>query len=183
MSTAVSLLTAVEYARLPDPGCPTELVQGEVVELNLPVSRHGQICSRIDRLIGGDVEEHALGHVMANDAGILTERDPDTVRGADVCYISYEKLPPGPLPDRDLDVPPDSVFEVLSPTDLRATNLKKVSEYLEMGVPVVCVVDPEAQSVNLYFPDRPEATLTAEEELTFPQQLPGFRVPVKCLFE
>jgi Uma2 family endonuclease len=183
MPTAAQLMTAEEYARLPDLGRPSELVHGEIVEMNLPVPRHGQICSRIVRLIGEFVDERALGHLLANDAGILTQQDPDTVRGADVCYISFEKLPPGPLPDRYLDVPPDIVFEVLSPTDRRAIVLKKVAEYLEMGVPVVCVVDSPAETVHLYFAEQPEVTLSAEEELTFPQQLPGFRIPVKSLFE
>jgi hypothetical protein len=45
-----------------------------------------------------------LGHVLSNDSGVVTERDPDTVRDADVCYYPYTKVPPGPLGNDYLDV-------------------------------------------------------------------------------
>jgi Uma2 family endonuclease len=182
MFTTLALLTAKEYSRLPDPGYPTELVRGEVIEMNMPVPRHGQICSRIDRLIGAFADQHRLGHVLTNDAGILTQRDPDTVRGGDVWFVSFDKVPPGPLPNEYLEVAPDIVFEVLSPTARRARVLRKVAEYLELGVPVVCVVDPDSETVVLHFADEPEITLRGQDVLTFPQMLPGFSVPVQSLF-
>ena len=84
MATATQLITAEEYARLPDRGVPTELVRGEVITMNPPYVRHGQLCSKLDRIVGSYVDDHDLGHVVCNDAGIVTERDPDTVRGGDV---------------------------------------------------------------------------------------------------
>ena len=103
MSTASTvaaepLLTAEEFARRPDPGHPEELVEGRGIALPQPNRRHGQICSRTDRIIGNFVDEHDLGHVLCNDAGVITQRDPDTVRGADVAYYSYQRLPKGALP-------------------------------------------------------------------------------------
>lgn len=183
MATATQLITAEEYARLPDRGVPTELVRGEVVEMNMPYPRHGQVCSRIDRIVGAFADDHDLGHVMCNDAGIITERDPDTVRGGDVWYISYQKAPKGPLPNHYLSAAPDIVFEVLSEHDRWSNVYAKVSEYLAIGVAVVCAVDPRDETVRLYFSDHPETVLTSADELTFPNQLPGFSVPVQHLFE
>lgn len=183
MATATRLITAEEYARLPDRGVPTELVRGEIVEMNPPYPRHGRICSRIDRIIGRYLDEHDIGELYTNDAGIITERDPDTVRGGDVWYVSYQKIPKGPLPNDYFPVPPDIVFEVLSENDRRTRVYAKVAEYLAVGVPVVCIVDPADETVHLYFPDKPELTLTAADELTFPNQLPGFSVLVQRLFE
>ena len=97
MSTvAEPFLTAEEYVRLPDRGVPTELIRGKVVARNVPAPRHGQICSKIDRLLGNYADEHDLGHVVVNDSGVLTERNPDTVRGADVAFYSFRRLPRGP---------------------------------------------------------------------------------------
>jgi Uma2 family endonuclease len=183
MATATRLITAEEYARLPDSGVPTELVRGEVVAMNMPFPRHGQLCVRISRVIGDFAEQRQLGHVLSNDAGIVTSRSPDTVRGGDVWYVSYEKFPAGPLPNSYLPVPPDIVFEVLSEHDRWPNVYAKVAEYLEVGVPVVCVVDPRDETVRLYFADQPESILTAADELTFPNQLPGFAVLVQRLFE
>ena len=168
---------------MPDPGRPTELVRGEVVDMNQPTPRHGQICGNIYFHLRGFLRGLPSGHVVTNDAGILTQRDPDTVRGGDVWYVSYDKYPPGRLPEGYLELPPDIVFEVLSPTDRRGRLLAKVGEYLEAGVAVVCVLDPEMETAHVYFPDQPDVTLSAGDALTFPNQLPGFEVPVSRLFE
>src|SRR5260370_7723127 len=92
------LLTAEEYGRLPDNGKPTELVRGRIVEMNIPYPRHGEICMKVGRVVGRYLDDHDTGRLLCNDAAVQTERDPDTMRAADVAYISYERRPRGPLP-------------------------------------------------------------------------------------
>jgi Uma2 family endonuclease len=183
MATAEALLTAAEYWRMPNDGPPTELVRGRVVPMNMPTPRHGQICSRIDRLLGNFAEEHNLGHVVCNDAGVLTERNPDTVRGPDVAFYSYTRLPRGPLPEGYLDVVPELVFEVRSPGDRWADILDKVAEYLRGGVSTVCVLDPRTETAHLHFAEEAPRLLTADQDFTLPQVLGAFRVPVRRFFE
>ena len=96
-ATAPKLLTVEEYARL-DVDHPTELVRGVVHHMPPPRSRHGQVCSRIDRIVGNYCDEHDLGHVLSNDAGVITEREPDTVRGGDVIFYDYRRDPKGKIP-------------------------------------------------------------------------------------
>ena len=78
--------------------------------------------------------------------------------------------------------PPEIVFEVVLPTNTRTEIAVKTVEYLRAGVNVVCVVDPESQTVNLHYPDRPGEKLHGDESLTF-GELPGFSLPVQTLFE
>jgi Uma2 family endonuclease len=184
MSTAtVSLLTAEEYARLPDRGVPTELVRGKVVTMNVPAPRHGQICSKIDRLVGNHADQRGLGHVVVNDSGVVTQRDPDTVRGADVAFYSFGRVPRGPFPAGYPNVVPELVFEVRSPTDRWSRLLGKVSEYLDTGVTVVCVLDQQSETVHVYRNDDLPRTLHGEDELTLPDVLGDFRVVVSRFFE
>jgi Uma2 family endonuclease len=184
MSTTITLITAEEYARMPDMGRPTELVRGRIVELNVPAPRHGFVCGNIAGNLWRFVRENDLGRVFSNDSGVITEHDPDTVRGPDVWYASYAKLPKGKLPGRYLDVVPDIAIEVLSPDDRWSKVLANVAEYLNAGVPVVCVVDPEEETARLFHPDEPSSpTLSADDDLTFPEVLPGFSVRVGSLFE
>jgi Uma2 family endonuclease len=136
MATDTALLTAEEYAALPDLGRPTELVRGEIVEWYPLTPRHGQVCSQAAHLLGKHVVGRNEGHVVCNRAGVVTERDPDTVRGPDVWFVSYKKVPKGPLPKKYLDVPPDVAFEIKSPSDIWSDVLAKVTEYLEAGVGV-----------------------------------------------
>jgi Uma2 family endonuclease len=181
--TPSKLLTAEEYGELPDLGRPTELVQGRIVEMNVPYPRHGQLCALIAHLLQQYLDSHDIGHVMTNDAGVVVERDPDTVRGPDVTFISYQRIPKGPLPRRYFEVAPELVFEVLSPSDRWSKVLQKVAEYLNAGTEVVCVVGPDSENVQLHFADRPPVTLAGNDELSFPTLLPGFTVSLRRLFE
>jgi Uma2 family endonuclease len=182
MATATRLLTAEEYANLPEDGRHTELVRGEVVEMNMPKARHGQICAKIGRLLGNFAEEHRLGHVITNDSGVITERDPDSVRGADVGYYSFARVPPGALPWDYLPVPPEIVFEVRWPGDRWQAIQAKVGEYRQIGVNIVCVADDPTERVHV-FDDNGNHILAGDDELSFPDILPGFNIPVRRVFE
>ena len=181
--TSPILMTAEEYARRPDPGHPEELVRGRIVPLAQPDRRHGQICTHVICLLGRFLDVHDLGHVLSNDAGVITERDPDTVRGADVAFYSYNRLPKGPLPADCGPEVPELVVEVRSPSDRWPKIIAKVAEYLNAGVTVVVVLDDESRTAILYFADRPSLTLKPDDELTVPEILPGFAVAVRRFFE
>jgi Uma2 family endonuclease len=183
MTTMTKLLTADEFLLLPADGPPKELVRGELVPMNVPTPRHGQICVNIAWLQKQHAKEHQLGHVVSNDSGVLTERDPDTVRGADVAFYRYTRVPPGPLPQGYLPVPPDLVFEVRSLTDRWSAVHAKVAEYLQAGVAVVCVVDEPSQSVHVFDAARSPRILGEDEEFALPELLGDFRVAVRRFFE
>jgi Uma2 family endonuclease len=183
MATATALLTAEEYLLLSDMGQPTELVRGKVVTLDVPTPRHGEICVQTCYLLWRYLETKGLGRVVSNDSGVLTERDPDTVRGADVAFYSYARVPRGPLPPGYLPVPPELVFEVRSPTDRWSEIVIKAGEYLRAGVSVVCVLDQQTRTAHLFEPDQPPRALSEDADLTFPDILSGFRVPVRQFFE
>ena len=93
MPTVEALMTAEEFGQRPDPGHPEELVRGVVFAMPMTNREHGKVCVKAARILGNWVEDHDLGHVLGNDAGVITERDPDTVRGADVAYYSYAPTP------------------------------------------------------------------------------------------
>jgi Uma2 family endonuclease len=182
IATSRKLLTADDYLRLPDDGRRTELRRGVVVYMTPPGFRHGEVCSRVNRWIGNFVEEHDLGRTLSNDSGIITERDPDTVRGADVSFYSYNRVPKGESPIGYAGASPEIVFEVVSPTNTRRGIAEKIGEYVKAGVNVVCVVDQQHKTVNLHYPELPTEKLQGDDLLTF-TELPGFAVVVNRLFE
>ncbi|MBS0211281.1 MAG: Uma2 family endonuclease [Planctomycetes bacterium] len=176
------LLTAEEYGELPDLGYPTELVRGQIVMMNRPAPRHGEVCLNVGYELKAFLKDHPLGRLAGNDSGVITGHEPDTVRGPDIAFFSYQRVPQGPLPTRYFNVLPELVLEVLSPSDRRNEVLAKVAEYLTAGVLRVCVVDVERELVTIFSPDAPEVQLTREQTLTLPEVLPGFAVPVAQLF-
>ena len=68
------------------------------------------------------------------------------------------------------------------PSDRWAALTAKVAEYLNAGALVVCVLDPETESVGVYTQNEFPRRLTADEELTLPEVFPDFRVTVRDLF-
>jgi Uma2 family endonuclease len=181
-SLAESLFTAEQYAALPDDGKLTELVRGRIVEMPSPTPSHGYVCANITAVVWEFVRSRALGRVVSNDSGVKTEQGPDTVRGPDVAYYSYSRVPQGPLPSGYWPSP-ELVFEVKSPTDRWPSITTKAGEYLNAGVIVVCVVDPATESVAVYLADEPARRVTSNEELKLPEVLPEFSVLVRRFFE
>ena len=148
-----------------------------------PKPRHGQICGQAYYLLRVYADKHDLGQVLSNDSGVVTERDPDTVRGADVSFYRYDRLPKGPIPAGYLPFPPNLIVEVRSPDDRWRDVLKKVHEYLAVGTTCVVVLDPEPASAHVFHADRAPLQLGPEDELTVPDVLGDFRVEVARFFD
>ncbi len=175
MSTAAAtptverLLTSEEYAALPDDR-RTELVKGRVVEVPPPGFLHGVIQARIARLMANFVDERHAGRVLT-ESGTVTERKPDTVRGPDVSFYSYERVPKERNPDGYADAAPEIIFEVLSPGQGLKAVLRKAGEYLTAGTRCVCVIDPRRRTVAVYGEDDSISLLNAEDSLRLPPPL------------
>jgi Uma2 family endonuclease len=184
MATATSLLTAEQYIALPASfDGPTELVKGVLITMPPARPRHGQICARVAYFLLRYLEEHDIGHVLTNDSSTVTERDPDTVRGLDVTYYSYKRVPKGPLPQGLLPVSPELVFEVLSPNDRWNELHVKIAEYLSAGVLTVCVLDDENKSIHGFHADREPQVFESSEDFSIPGILKDLLVPVRRFFE
>jgi Uma2 family endonuclease len=150
----------------------------------MPRPRHGQICFKISHLLGVHLDKSPAGHVVINDSGVVTERNPDTVRGPDIAFYSYAQIPPGPMPRNTyLSAVPELVFEVRSPGDRWLDVQAKTTEYLKAGVKVVCVLDDFTETALVCTAEDPPHKLSGDEEVDFPDLLPDFRVPVRRVFE
>ncbi len=77
---------------------------------------------------------------------------------------------------------PNLVAEVRSAEDRWSDIEAKVKEYLEAGVTVVIVLDPEPERVHIFRSDQPPRELGPDEELMIPDLLGDFRVAVRRLF-
>jgi Uma2 family endonuclease len=184
-TAATKLLTAEEYfdwANSPenrDKYC--ELVRGEIVEMSRPGRRHGFVCANVVWILGQFVRQRRKGYICSNDTGVVTEHDPDTVRGPDVMLFEdaehYE----------DLDLkygehPPLLAVEVLSPNDVPGKVNQRVVEQLAFGTRLVWVVDPEACNITVYRPGKQPDVVSEGQELTGEDVLPDFRCQVEEFF-
>src|SRR5262249_50836019 len=142
---------------------------------------HGYVCANVARIVGNYTFERRKGYVTSNDSGVILERDPDTVRGPDVAlYEDASRF--AELHPKYGEVPPRLAVEVLSPDDKAKHVTRKITDYLENGVAVVWLLDPEALSVTVWRSDRGPYTLDQDAELDGDDLLPGFRCRVADFF-
>ena len=129
------------------------------------------------------VRSRNLGIVMAGEVGIFTTRDPDTVRAADVLFLSHARDSARTRRDGFLDVAPDLVVEILSPTDRPAEVQRKLDEYFASGVRLAWVVDPAERVVHVHEGRLDPRRLIPGDVLSGGDVLPGLELPVDEVFE
>ncbi|MBA3314769.1 MAG: Uma2 family endonuclease [Planctomycetota bacterium] len=177
---AERLLTAEEYAALPEDR-RTELVKGRIEDVPPPGFLHGVVQLEIASLLREYVRKRSLGRVLT-ESGTVTARKPDTVRGPNVSFYSYQRLPQHETPTGYPNTAPDVVFEVLSPRQGLKEVLPKVSEYLLSGTACVCVIDPQRRTAVLYGADDSISLLNAEDALHLPAPLADWAPRVREFF-
>lgn len=177
------LMTGEEFVLL-DGHEQMALIDGvPVPEPDMPSVTHGEICLNVGGELRQFVKANKLGRVCGNDTSIRLRRNPDTVRGPDVCYFSTAQMPAGQRLEGVTDVIPDLVVEVRSPSNTWAQLLAKTAAYLEAGVTAVMVVVPDDETATVYRRDEFHQTFHNGDVIELPDVLPGFALPLKHLFE
>ena len=177
------LLTAEDLLRLDSKGVKGELIRGEFCETMSVGVGHGQIVMKLGTLMGVTVLTRRLGRLIGSDAGVLLERDPDTVREPDIAFISAERLPLDEWVDGYLEIVPDLVVEVISPSDSRKALHDKARMWHSYGVPLTWAVYTNPRSIDIHRADGSITTLRENDILDGGEILPGFAVRVKDVFE
>jgi Uma2 family endonuclease len=168
-----TLMTADELLRMQLADKRVELVRGVLVVREPAGLRHGRVAMALALRLGNHVVPHGLGRLYAAETGFTLGRDPDTVRGPDIAFISRDRVPePEPLGFPDLA--PDLVVEVLSPGDRPGEVLAKVADWLSAGTRLVWIVDPERRVARVYRQDGSERIVTAGEALDGEDVVLGF---------
>lgn len=176
-----TLMTARDFeAAAPRLG-PSELVRGEVVTLSPSGIRHSQTTMNAGLVLAKWNQQAGLGRVLSGEVGLITERNPDTVRGADVAYYSYQRLPKEIQGDSFCAVPPELVIEIVGKGQGWRDMVTKAAEYLHMGVDRVWIIDPRSQQLHIYRSDAEPVILKGDNTLTDPL-LPGFSCRVEEFF-
>lgn len=175
------LITGEELLEMGDIG-PCELIEGRIVPMSPAGAKHGRIELKLARLLEDFVETKNLGWVMTGEVGIFTRRHPDNVRGADVLFISKERL--DKVPERGfLEVAPELVVEVRSPDDTRKEIEQKIGEYLAIGVKWVWLIGPQSRTCTVYRSKNEVQILTENESLIGEDILAGLEIKISTLFD
>lgn len=125
-----------------------ELVDGTLVEkpMGWLESLLGTLLSR---WLGNYVEQNNLGFVTGSDG--FTQLYSDTIRGPDVAFVSWERLPNRQLPNDPVpSLVPNFVIEILSKGNTYGEMSRKRREYFHAGVELMWMVDRRDRTITVY---------------------------------
>jgi Uma2 family endonuclease len=77
---------------------------------------------------------------------------------------------------------PDLAVESRTLPESWGEAFRRVVDHLKAGVPRACLLDHPSRTLSIFYPDRLPQALTADDEFTLPDVLPGFQVKVDKLF-
>ncbi len=176
------LMTAEEVFALPESDVQYELVRGQLLEVPWAGWQHGLVEVNIIATLATDPVSRSVGRTVTGDTAFVLARDPDTVRIPDVAFVRHERLPP-PLVSGRAALAPDLAVEIRSPNDRPGEVQRKVADYFAAGVQLVWLVDPDAQTVEVWTSGGLDRRCTAAETIDGGAVIPGFRCPVARFFE
>jgi len=169
-------LTIHDLANLPDDGRLRELVDGQIVEWDVPTLMHALVLARLASELVVFVLKYRLGFVAAGDPMIKIEGSERDVRAPDIAFYARRQLPD------DAGAPataviPDLVVEVLSPSDRADRVLDKVHDWLRAGVRLLWYVDSRTGVTTVYHGDR-VSVVRSDDVLDGKDVVPGFEVRI-----
>ena len=139
--------TYEDLAKVPD-HLVAELIDGELYTSPRPLMRHAQPYKRLGAALIRSFEEGVDGPGgwwIFPEAELHLSGD---VLIPDLSGWRRERLPV--VPDVvGIELPPDWVCEVLSPSTHRIDRLKKLPKYARSGIPHVWIIDPDHRTLEV----------------------------------
>lgn len=175
-------LTLAEYERLPDDDRHlSELAAGRLVREPRPGGRHAAVMTRLAWALHARLAESATTTVFTEGGFVLSE-DPPTVRGPDVAVVGHHRLPPDEVPVGLIHGAPDVAFEIASPTNTPDELQHRVTDYLDAGTGIVCIVYPDRREAVVYRSRDDIRILSRGDAVDLGAVAPGVRLPLSELF-
>ncbi len=157
-----------------------ELIDGTLVEKAMGW-RESLIATLLCEMLRQYLRNHDLGLVTGPDGFMRILRTQ--VRGPDVAFVSWERLPDGKVPvERVPELVPDLAIEVLSEGNTYAEMARKRREYFHAGVRQVWMVDIDERTVAVFSDITKHELFQESQALDGGTVLPGLLIPLRELF-
>ncbi len=180
MLKSQSQLTLEEFLALPDDDVAYELIDGQAVPKISPKFFHSTVQKALLLLL--DPWSEGRGRIEPEWAVTLKRQGKDWVPAPDLLYISYERLPADWMRDEACPTPCELAIEIISPGQTFGELTAKATDYLAAGVLRVWIVDTQARSITVFYPDAPPQTCTGTMSLADPI-LPELQLTPEQIFQ
>lgn len=155
-----------------------EYVKGSLEKKRMPNAKHSGIAGRIVGELFIYLKKNKIGRVYP-EAHFQIGKDK---RIPDVAFVESAKIPETGEPEKFWDFAPDLAVEIVSPTDFYQDVLEKIDDYFAAEVKQVWLINPEKETLTIYFSRSETKLLTKNDVLTCEEILPKFSVKLAEIF-
>ena len=183
MLATSSALTVADLERLHAafPDLCMELINGEIRVMSPSGGESEEIVGEVFGELRSWVKPRRLGRVFGSSAGFVLPNKTKDVRSPDVSFVRADRLQQ--TPRSYIEVVPDLVVEVRSPSDSLTQLRQKIQSFFAVGTEVGILVDPDSRSVEVYRPGQNAPQVLRDGDvLTVPELLPGWSVAIADLW-
>ncbi len=174
-------LTYIELRLMPDDGKRYELVDGEVFVTPSPNEKHQRVSANLFVSMETYARRKKLGRAYFAPFDVVFGEK--TALQPDIIFVSSSRL--GIIGPEYIVGAPDLVAEILSPQRAAYDRATKFEQYAKYGVGECWIIDPVAETVEVYRLAGTEyelkAKLSGDQNLETPL-LPGWKIRVADLF-
>ena len=174
-------ITDEELLQLPRDGNKYEVVDGELVVSPGAGVPHEELVIKLAVRLGAYVEAQRLGHVLGSSTMYVLPSG--NKRCPDLSFVAAGRLHAPGVSQVFPELSPDLAVEVVSPSDSPQRVLDKVGEYLEAGVRLVWVIDPQHRRAVIHRALSSAEQINADGVLAGEDVVPGFSCRLSEILE
>jgi Uma2 family endonuclease len=150
-----------------------QTAEGELIIMPPTGWKSGNRNSRLTQRLGNWTDADGTGLAFDSSTGYILPNGAK--RSPDASWVSRERLEAlNPDPTRFLPMAPDFAVELRSANDELRTLQQKMQEYIDNGVRLGWLLDPQNQRVEIYRPGQEVEVLQSPTSLSGEDVLPGF---------
>jgi Uma2 family endonuclease len=136
-------MTAAEFFALPETNLPTELLNGELIQMPSPVTLHQRLLLRTARKLEAIIPN---GEVFVAPLDVYF--DELNIPQPDVMWVAEGSR--CQILEKRLQGPPDLIVEILSPGTVTNDRKSKFRLYQQYGVREYWIIDPVESLIEIW---------------------------------
>lgn len=140
-------LTYAQYVETPLHGSYA-IVDGVLHPIPAPSWKHQRILGKLFRQLLVYEESHRTGKAQIAPLDVVIRREPLRTRQPDALFISQERLDEVDT-DAPLEVGPELVVEILSPSESARAVREKLDDFAAIGTREAWLISPEAETIQV----------------------------------
>jgi Uma2 family endonuclease len=155
--------------------------KGELIVMPPTGWESGKRNSNLNLDLGLWNRQTKLGVVFDSSTGFILPNN--AIRSPDAAWVASERLISlNPNPEEFLPLPPDFVVELRSANDRLKPLQEKMREYMDNGVRLGWLINPQDRSVEIYRIDKDIEVLQSPTKIFGEDVLPGFILSLEGVF-